>query len=121
MKAILKELISLELEENLEEYLPDDPANFGTWVRMMIGPENEIGAESFDIFICTPIWLNKEYSERKISWGRNMLIVFEYNLNEIRSYINKYVESCNADDWHSLAVKLSRVGAWEFENYIHSN
>lgn len=117
MKAKVKELISLELEDNLEEYCPNDFNNFGTWVRMMIGPDNSTGAESFDILICTPTWLNKEYSERKIFWGKNMLIVFEYDLNDIKSYISKYIDSFQAEDWHSLALMLSRVGAWEFENY----
>jgi uncharacterized membrane protein len=50
MKAKIKDLISLEIEESLEKYFPIDPNGFGTRVRMMIGPENDTGSESFDIF-----------------------------------------------------------------------
>ena len=117
MKAKVKEIISLELEESFEAYFPTDPHNFGTWVRMMIGPENENGADSFDILICTLTWLDNEYPERKMFWGKNMLIVHEFNSREIISYINKYIDNFYASDWQSLALKLCSVGIWEFENY----
>ncbi len=65
MRAILKDLHSLELEDHLEQYRPDDPANFGTWVRLMIGPEDEPGSESFNLLICTPDWLKEELSTRQ--------------------------------------------------------
>ena len=57
MRAILRELRSLEVEGDLAEYTPEDPSNFGTWVRALIGPEHDVGTEAFDILICTPDWL----------------------------------------------------------------
>ena len=117
MKAKVKDLISLEIEDALENFYPADPNNFGTWVRMMIGPDDSVGAESFDVLICTLTWLNTEYSERRIFWGKNMLILFRYDLDEIKLHISKYVQNLSGDDWGTLAQKLSKVGEWEFENY----
>jgi len=36
---------------------------------------------------------------------------------EIESTISRYVENCTADDWPSPALKLSRIGGWEYEDY----
>lgn len=117
MRAKLKELRSLELEESLAQYRPDDPSNFGTWARAMVGPENEDGAEAFDILICTPGWLKVQKGIENCRWGHPMLVVFHYDFGQIESFIKGTVEQCSADDWQGLVQKLSRFGAWEFDNY----
>ncbi|WP_343725362.1 Imm8 family immunity protein [Herbaspirillum huttiense] len=50
-------------------------------------------------------------------WERHMLIVFQYDLGAIKTEIERYLGSCVGDDWHSLAMKVSRVASWEFEEY----
>ena len=106
---------SLELEDDMKIYRPKNPVNFGTWVRLSIGPEEESGADSFDLLVCTPDWLKND--PRKFVWGRHMLIVFEYDLNFIRVGINQHIETCFGNDWNEVAQKLSRIYAWEFEDY----
>lgn len=115
MHAKLKGISSPDVE--LQTYWPEDEANFGFLIEAQIGPENEKGADIFQIMVCTPDWIKTNYLAHKTVWGRHMLIVFEYDLIEIESAINRYLESCTAGDWHGLALKLSRIGGWEFEDY----
>ena len=117
MRAILKEIYSLELTHPLEEFWPNDESNFGISVRLMIGVEGEAESESFDILVCTPDWIKCQYSEDKCVWGRHMLIVLEYDFNLIKREIEHYIESCTGVNWQLIAQKLSRMGAWEFEDY----
>lgn len=117
MKAKLKEIYSLELTNPLEEFWPEDESNFGISVRLMIGPEDGAGSESFDILVCTPDWIKSQYSEEKCVWGRHMLIVLEYDFDLIRRQIEGYIAGCTGEDWLTIARKLSRMGAWEFEDY----
>lgn len=117
MKAKLNNLHSVDFD--LSSYWPDDPAKFGFWLRAIVGPADKPGEESFDIFVCTPEWIKERCSSQKAIWGRHMLIVMEYDVDAIRSRISTKVESYFADDWPRLAEQLSRIGAWEFEDYKH--
>lgn len=115
MRAKLKEFYSLDLDIN--SYWPDQLDNFGFWIRAMIGPEGEEGAESFDIQICTPKWLISKYSAEEVLFGHHMLIVFEYDLDRIKNKISRYCDSCSGGTWQEIANKLTRIGYWEFEDY----
>jgi hypothetical protein len=115
MRAKLKNLSSPDIEPL--SYWPEDASCFGFLVEAQIGPENEKGAEIFQITVCTPDWIKKSYSEQKAVWGHHMLIVFEYDFSAIESEIIRYVQRFSGDDWPALALKLSRIGAWEFEDY----
>lgn len=117
MRAKLKELYSLELDQPMETYWPEDEANFGFSVRLMIGLEDCSQAESFDILVCTPDWLKDQYREEKCTWGHHMLIVFEYDFDLIRRKIESYVAGIHGDDWLNIAKKLGCISAWEFEGY----
>jgi len=34
------------------------------------------------------------------------------------SAINKFLKSCSGEDWNAVARKVSRLGKWEFEDYV---
>ncbi|WP_407321437.1 immunity 8 family protein [Dickeya ananatis] len=117
MKVELKALRSLEIEDSLINYWPDDPLNFGSWIRAMIGPDNQDGAESFDILICTPLWLQKELSTNKVLSGKGVLILSEYDYDEIVNFLEKQIATCHSENWSDVALRLSRIGFWEYEDY----
>jgi Immunity protein 8 len=117
MKAKLKEIFSLELTSSLEDYQPDVLDHFGISVRLMIGPDDSAASESFDILVCTPEWLRTQFDDERCTWGRHMLIVLEYDFKLIRGKIESYVATCHGSNWTEVASKLSRVAAWEFEDY----
>jgi DNA-binding transcriptional LysR family regulator len=49
--------------------------------------------------------------------GRHHLIVTGFDLAKIRSCLTGYARTCSAKTWHEAAMKLSRLGHWEFEDY----
>lgn len=117
MRAELKSLYSLELEDPLVNYRPDDASNFGTWIRAYVGPQGGRGAETFDIQVCTSDWLKLQCATQGPLWGRHMLIVETYDYNVIKAHIERYITNSEGLDWESVAAKLGRIGAWEFEDY----
>lgn len=54
MKVEIRKLYSLEIEDEISSYWPAEADNFGTWIRLSVGPVDEIGADYFDLFVCTP-------------------------------------------------------------------
>ena len=98
---------------DLSKYYPQEGDNFCFLLQAMIGPKDVDIAESFDIEVCTPKWLLKNIKEKEVLNGRHRLIVSEYNYKTIINYIEK----CNGNNWDEIALKLSRLGHWEFEDY----
>jgi hypothetical protein len=115
MKAELKELVCLDFD--LNSYWPDDEDNFGFILRAMIGPDNGESAEAFDIQVCTFEWLKENYKLEKVFFAYQMVIVTEYDIEDIKTKIEDFCKSCVGDDWQAIAYKLNLIGGWEFENY----
>ena len=117
MKPKLKEMYSLQLSQPLDEFWPEDESNFAIPIRLMIGPEDSLGSESFDILVGTPDWIKSQYIEEKCVWGHHMLIVMEYDFSLIQQKIERYLIGCTGEDWQAVARKLRIMGSWEFEDY----
>jgi len=43
-----------------------------------------------------------------------------FDIQKVRQLVERYVRGCEANTWEELANKLSRLGAWEFEDYRES-
>ncbi len=117
MKAQLKEMYSLQIPEALQDFQPETPRNFGISIRLMIGPEGTEQSESFDLFVCTPTWLQTQLAEERCIWGRHMLITQEYDYDLIRLSLVRKVSSCTGKNWNEVANKLAHLASWEFEDY----
>jgi hypothetical protein len=113
MHAVVRSISSDEFE--IKSYAPGDPACFVLNLRIRIGSDETSGADDFELCVCTPQWLRQSVWEPR--WGRHLLIVREYDLRAIEKHINDYVGECSGSDWNSIAAKLGRVFAWEFEDY----
>lgn len=116
MKAVIK-TIDLNDAIDFDQYWPDDEKNFGIWLTVQIGPDDQEGGHLFQILVCTPDWIKDKYYFQRAVWGRHMLIVFEYDKDLIVKEISNYVDGCSGTDFWDLAQKLSRIGVWEFEDY----
>ncbi len=99
------------------KFKPEDPENFCCTFGLRIGTSDSEGEELFYLSVCTPSWIAKACEKNGFLWGRHHLIVPEYNLQAITRIITKFVESCRGDSWKDVAAKLSRLAAWEFEDY----
>ncbi|WP_084515563.1 immunity 8 family protein [Burkholderia sp. WSM2230] len=118
MNAEIRKLYSLEVEDDLVCYQPTERDNFGTWIRLSIGAVGQPGTDNFELLVCTPQWLSQELKrEAGTRWGRHSLIVIDYDLAVITGQLQRMVQQCAGPDWQSIAVKIARFAAWEFEDY----
>lgn len=117
VKAELKRLHSPDADD-LAELVPEDPARFAVLVQAMIGPLGGAGEESFDIVVCSPRWVEEQLSSVPVFFPRHHLVMKQYDYSSIHTYISEFCDSCDGPDWKAIAVKLSRLGHWEFEDYV---
>lgn len=113
MKAELKTLGNDLCD--LDTYLPEESDNFVMSLTLTIGPVSEIGSNYFYVRVCTPEWLCKNQWLPELM--RHTLLVRKYDLDEITKTITDYIVQCEGSDWMEIAQKLSRVFAWEYEDY----
>ncbi|MGP3591081.1 immunity 8 family protein [Vagococcus sp. WN89Y] len=113
MKAILKNISNDD--HDLDKFYPEDENSFSIRLLLRIGSENSVGADNFDLHVCTPEWLCKHQWLPELM--RHTLLVRKYDLDEITKTITNYIDQCEGSDWMEIAQKLSRVFAWEFEDY----
>jgi len=117
MKAILQNIYSPDIDIPLSDYIPGSPDNFGFLASLIVGEEIMGGEESFDIMICTPLWLIDNHKVSDIIIGRHYLIVFEYNYQRIYSKLKSIIEGVEANSWEEIGIIIGRLGKWEFEDY----
>jgi hypothetical protein len=116
MRAVLK---SLDLEPDPAS-LSDDPAEFSLLARMIVGPPDTAGEESFDVTVCTPEWLAKACSQAGgIFNPRHHLVVTfdEFDQRVLRAWLSARVQAVEADTWSEIGERIGRLGYWEFEDY----
>ena len=117
MRAALREAYVLDDAGEIDAYTPADPTNDGVTVRLMVGPADGPGEESFDVIVCTPRWLQGAADEDGPQIGRHLLVVGTLDLPAAVAFLKNHVESLDGADWHRLAEQLARIGYWEFEDY----
>ncbi len=98
--------------------LPEDPAAFALRARMIIGPEDGPGEESFDLTLCTPEWLAREVKGGFYDPRHHLVVDVEaFDVSALRTWLAKRVQSVQADTWGEMGERLGRLGYWEFEDY----
>jgi len=99
--------------------LPADPAQFTFNARLMVGPSDGAGAESFDVTVCSPEWLARRCQTLGFFDGLHHVVVdvSSFDQRALRTWLEVRVNAVEADDWTTLAGRLSRLGWWEFEGY----
>ncbi|NID17489.1 hypothetical protein HBF32_18600 [Luteibacter yeojuensis] len=106
----------------MPSFIPAVSDRFGFWCHARIGSQGSDSADLFQFCICTPAWLISERlcgNLANASFGRNLILVFSYDFNEIVELVGSYAQSCEGDTWDEIATKLARVGEWEFDDYKH--
>jgi len=116
MRAELKGFHSPDILD-LERFNPLEKDHFCFYLEFSAGPKNGIGHEQFGITVCTPRWLIDNKNENEVIFGKDHLIVFEYNYKKICDTIKNYVENLEETIWEDLAQKISKIAYWEFDNY----
>jgi len=114
MRAEIKGIYS-DCIDDLENYYRTGPFLFHLIVEL--GPQGEEGADSFNVTVCSPAGL-EEYLMSDILVGRHMFFMREFRFDKFKKFIEKTFLIYEEDNWLDLAEKLSRYGAWEFEDYV---
>jgi Immunity protein 8 len=116
IQAELRYLHSPDLFD-LPNYQPDKPDYFCLLIQAMIGTKDSLGEESFDFIVCTPQWLADQMSKTGYVFGKNYLLLLNYDYSLILQTIKQLCDESQGKDWETVANSLSRYGQWEFENY----
>jgi hypothetical protein len=116
MKAEVRRFHSPDITD-LDAHVPPDPTNFGFLLQVMAGPQGASGEESFDLEVCTPEWIAERLRIDNVLMGRHHLIVADYDWNWISAFITNWVGNCEGETWREVALKVGRLGHWEFEDY----
>jgi hypothetical protein len=119
MKALTPTLRRLHSPDvyDLDSFRPTEADNFCVFIQAMFGSSDDIGEESFDILVCSPRWIEEKIRKDGPVIGRHHIIVNEFNIDVIRGVILRFASECKGSTWHDIALKLSRLGKWEFEDY----
>ena len=115
VRAVLK---SLDLDPD-PSTLPDDPSDFALLARMIVGPPDTPGEESFDVTVCSPQWLAKTCREvGGIYNARHHLVVSidDFDVRVLRAWLAARVREDEADTWSQIGERLGRLAYWEFED-----
>lgn len=116
MRAALR---SIEFQPD-PSTLSGDPAEFLFLARLIIGPSDAPGEESFDVIVCTPEWLATA-SRRAggIYDARHHVVVNldEFNQRALRDWLASRVHEAEAVNWPEVGQRLGRLSHWEFEHY----
>jgi hypothetical protein len=115
MLSEVKSIVSTEVID-LENYRPDNYEEFSISVTVTVGPKGEKAGDNFNIEVCTPKWLSENRHDDVIL-GKGKLLVFKCDMIMILAKIRSLFGGCSGKDWNEIAIRLSRIGDWEFENY----
>jgi hypothetical protein len=72
MQAIIHNIYAIAPLVDLRSWEPDDPGRFCVRVQVMLGPDEagtgpEVGADGFDVTVCTPRWLAEQFEARDLT------------------------------------------------------
>ena len=116
MRAQLK---SLSLEPDPSS-LSGDPVEFSFLARMIVGPRDMPGEESFDITVCSPEWLAAQCrAQGGLYDPRHHLVVTLdiFDRRTLHTWLEARVGAVEASTWPEVGERLGRLGFWEFEDY----
>ena len=115
MKATVRDFHSPDAD--VETYVPADKSDDALFIQMFVGPSDGDGEESFDLIVCTPKWLRREVRAHGPIIGRHYLVVDVLEIGPVLAFLRAQVDALAAPTWRELALKLGRIGKWEFEDY----
>jgi hypothetical protein len=116
IRAKLKGLWTTDMG-SLENALPDDRFCFNVAVRMLVGPAEAEGEESFDVYVASPSWLELQCTKSRFVVGGHRVFVNQYDVPEIKKILTSIVERYSGKTWVDVARRLACLGMWEFEDY----
>ncbi|MEJ7139168.1 Imm8 family immunity protein [Amphibiibacter pelophylacis] len=103
---------------DFENFVPELPHNFYRSINVEVGHKSLATKSTFSVTVCSFTWLAHHYSNEGPQWGRHLLLVGQYNAEEIRKAITERVLQCSRPTWEKSLEMLCRYFIWEFEDYV---
>jgi hypothetical protein len=102
--------------------MPDEPDQPFTQVlmEMLVGTVGMEGEESFQVTVCSPLWLRQQLDEAQVVRPRHVVFMAQFDEAVARRYLTDLVASVVGDSWGEIADQLRSLGLWEFEGYRES-
>lgn len=100
-------------------YAPADPENCCLWLMAFVGIEGEPGHDTYQLGVCTPLWLAGEGLARGYTWGRSLLIVPRWDHGVVVRAIETLLGDLAGPDWATVAERLSRFAWAESDDVAH--
>ena len=73
----------------------------------------------FTSAVCTPKWLAEHELRSDLQMGYGTLLVNQYDYTSVESYIREYVTGCTGKTWLEAALRVSKLGNWEFDGEFY--
>jgi len=94
----------------------EDYDDFSISVEADIGPENEMGAETFTFHVTSPKRLSHMGMAGEIQLGRGLLIMNEYNYEHVKQRIATLLKGCTRDTWSEVSMTIAKYARWEYDD-----
>ena len=101
---------------NLEHWEPE-AEEFGFKVVLFIGAEDDAKCDAFDAYVCTPGFFASHMADDQLVSGQYIFFVKNFDYMKFRTCIEEYLRRCEGESWREVAKKVSRIGAWEFDDF----
>jgi len=86
-------------------------------VEITIGSKSLKGADIFTIRLVTPAGLETLGSKMGIIATRPLLIMEEYDYENLWNWMEKTLSSCEGETWLDCVAKLKNYFDWEYDDY----
>lgn len=116
------------IDGSLEGFSPPEPKDFGFNAVIYIGVEGEEGMDLFDLVVCSPPWMARELTTGRwmaritredvdpITMTPFVFYMQRWEPTELLTQLRSLCARCSpAPDWSSLANRLARYMAWEYD------
>ena len=113
MRAELKRIHSPDVYD-LVSYQPEGP--FGILIQMMVGPEDTPNEEAFDTIVCSSDWVAAHTAILDLI-GDHKILMNKYNYQKLFLQIQEFCQLQEGNTWQEVALKISKIGKWEFADY----
>jgi hypothetical protein len=102
---------------DLQSFNPQPHDDFAFVLQLFVGIEGEKGEECFDIFVCTPKWIEHNYTKQTIITGLHTIIVQEYDFEKLKEAIDE-IFCAEGATWQEIANRIGYYGRSEMD-YPH--
>jgi len=116
VQAELRGFYSPDIAE-LESYRPEDGQSFNISITAFIGPADGPGEEMFQFTVCTAEWMHANPPPKGFQFMRSTILLSRWDYSTLERALTDLCAHTSADDWPTLAMRLSRYGHWEYEDY----